>query len=1373
VGDRPGPGTPGPGGLPPGKGPAVEDLLADQRRRSGRGEPLPVEAYLARHPALAADPEGLLDLIYNEVVLREGRGEAPALAEYRARFPDLAGPLGDLFEVHGALEAEPSAGPSAPPWSGVDPNATDRAPPSRHSPARSGPGAAAGAGAGAGWPALDGYEIVGVLGSGGMGVVYRARDLRRGVTVAVKTMRQADAAAVARFKQEFRALLDVSHPNLVALHQLISDGRQWFIVMEYVEGVTFLDHVRGGAAPGPDGPGPGPLTGGGRERLRRALRGLAGGLAALHGAGKLHRDIKPSNVMVTPQGRVVLMDFGLVTTTGGDSTGGHAVGTAAYMAPEQAAGTRVTAASDWYSVGVMIYEALADRLPFLGHSLQVLMDKQRFEPPPPREFAPDAPEDLGQLCVELLRRDPAARPTSRAVLDRLGVDQAGGGGGGGAQAGHSSQGGELPFVGRGPHLKALADALDDVAGGRTVVVSVHGRSGVGKSALVRAFLEGPACADRAVVLAGRCYERESVPYKALDSLIDALGRHLRHLPAHEAAALLPRDVGPLVRVFPVLGRVGAVAAAPRRSTEVPDPQELRRRAFAALRELLARLGDRRPLVVVIDDLQWGDPDSLAVLTETLQPPDPPVLLLVACYRSEEAVADPFLRETPGAPRAAGLDRRELAVGPLAPAEARALAGHLLGAGPGGRAEAVARESGGNPFFVAELARSATAGGSSGETGGAPATLDGVLWSRVVRLPDDARRLLEVVAVSGGPLRPAAAWQCLGRGGDERPVFALLRAARLVRGAGRAADDERVETYHDRVRETVVAHLSAGELCDCHRRLARVLEAAGGSDPETLGTHYRGGGDDARAGEHFARAAAGAAEALAFERAAALYQLALDLLPATPVGRPRLLAALAEALANAGRGAEAARAYLAACDGATVADALEHRRRAAMQFLISGHIDLGLDALRDVLAAIGLPLPRTPRRALVSLLWHRALLRVRGLGFRPRDTSEVAPAALTRVDVCWSAGVGLSNVDWIRGADFQSRGLLLALRAGEPYRVARALAVEAAQSATAGRPARTRTARLLGRADALAVESGRPYALGMVALARGVSGYLEGRWRDALSACDGAESVFRDRCTGVAWELDTAHAYALWALSHLGEWAELGRRFPVLVNEARERGDLYAEMNLSTYILSVVRIADDDPGSAREGLRRVAGQWSRDGYHVQHNDLVWAAVQTDLYAGDGRAAWDRITGHWPTLSRSLLMRVQFIRVAMLGLRARCALAASTPAGAGPLLRVAARDAARLERERLPWADAQALTVRAGLAALRGRHGGAAAHLREAAARFRGCDMPLCAAAADLRLGAITGGPAGDALAGQAAAWMNSQAVRRPDRVADLFAPGFFR
>ncbi len=273
-------------------------------------------------------------------------------------------------------------------------------------------------------------------------------------------------------------------------------------------------------------------------RLRQALGQLAEGLTALHEAGLLHRDIKPSNILVTRRGRVVLLDFGLAVemeATGlHESSEPHVLGTVAYMSPEQAAGLPVSPAADWYSVGVVLYKALTGRLPFVGRPLEVLVDKQQFEPPAPRELVADLPEDLNALCIDLLRRDPNLRP-SGTVLRRLGRTPD-------APAGlphATSPRRSLTLVGRERHLAALNDAFATVTVGSTVALYIGGRSGAGKSTLLEHFLEQLIQGDEAVVLAGRCYERESVPYKALDSLIDALSRYLKRLPNRKCKRFFP------------------------------------------------------------------------------------------------------------------------------------------------------------------------------------------------------------------------------------------------------------------------------------------------------------------------------------------------------------------------------------------------------------------------------------------------------------------------------------------------------------------------------------------------------------------------------------------------------------------------------------------------------------------------------------------------------------------------------------------------------------------------------------------------------------------------------------------------------------------
>ncbi len=665
---------------------------------------------------------------------------------------------------------------------------------------------------------LDGrLSITRRLGEGGMGVVYQARDQQRAEDVALKTLTRIEPAAIYRLKNEFRQLADVQHENLVALYELFNDHELWCFTMERVDGARFGDWVR------PEGALDLP-------RLRAALPQLLAGIDAIHAAGKLHRDLKPSNVLVTPQGRVVVLDFGLASDRKLGGVGQTIVddsrsGTPGYMSPEQAAGYGATEASDLYSLGAMLFEALTGRLPFEGSSHEVLVAKQAGAPPRVRELDADAPEDLAELCDRLLLRDTAKRPDTNAVRVVVGEPRTQGG----LTLTHPTPHSEpdrAPFVGRVTELSQLERAFECARAGEISLALVCGESGMGKTALVEHFIES---APQALVLAGRCYEREAVPFKAFDGVVDELSRHLKALPAHEVGVLLPRDIPALCKLFPVLSRVDAVASAKGRPVPGNDPLTVRRRAFSALKELLARIGDEQPLIVFLDDLQWGDDDSLHLLAELVGPPDPPALLLVGTYRSEERNQSPFVREllSAGGPAETVDHRCDLELEPLAESDARALALELLG--DDARAEAVATESAGAPFFVQQLAQ-------LDRDGTQAVSVVNLLSVQMAALPEPAKRLLRTVAVAGRPIpRSCALAAAQSSLGDARKLLAA-QLLREIRGAG---NEPSFMSSHDRVREGVTAALDAESLRDCHAGLAQAL--ADRAPPDQLMRHLEGAG----------------------------------------------------------------------------------------------------------------------------------------------------------------------------------------------------------------------------------------------------------------------------------------------------------------------------------------------------------------------------------------------------------------------------------------------------------------------------------------------------------------------------------------------------
>ncbi len=1224
--------------------------------------------------------------------------------------------------------------------------------------------------------AAERFEVRRELGAGGMGVVCEAFDKQEGRTVALKTLRPGDERNLLRLKHEFRALSGVHHPNLVTLYELLSIGDEVFFTMELIEGVPLLAWlgVEGADEPDPQTaptvqlPGattPEPRhrrTSGGvprydPARLRDALRQLAEGVAALHEAGILHRDLKPSNVLVTAEGRLVLLDFGLATALAGDRFDGHDVlaGTIDYMSPEQAAREPLGPPSDWYAFGVILYRVLTGRMPFLGGVADVLQDKQRFEPPPPAEVAAGVPDDLAALAGELLRLRPEARPTGTDVLRRLGSAEA-------ASAGGSRSTSGVPvFVGRTRELALLEGALADAREG-TVLVQLSAQSGVGKSALEQRFLERVE-AEGALVLQGRCYEREHVPYKALDAVVDQLSQYLARLPRAEADALVPADASALARVFTVLRQVDAIAEAPRVALAGLGSHGLRLRAFGALRELLMRLALTRSLVIALDDLQWGDADGGALLASLVRPPDAPAMLVLLCARAEEQDGA-FFSAFEAHAQGALLDRRALALGPLAEAESVELAATLLGSADPGqvRARRIAAEAGGSPFFIGQLARY-----TRDEPGGQTPTLETLLRLRLLRLPDEALRLLRVIAVAGRPLAQAVAMRAADVEGPG--ALALLKAGSLVRARGGA--EPRVEAYHDRIREAAQGLITPEELPHLHGRLARALEAIPDADPEALALHLRGAGDDARAAELAIRAADRAAEALAFAREAQLLRLAIELSPDDRDALRALRVRRGHALSNAGRGREASTAFLEASEGAPSAERLDLRRRAAEELLRAGHLEEGRRLLDTVLEAFGAPLARTRGRALASLVLRRTMVRVRGLGWKPRDESQIPREDLARIDLGYAVATGLGMVDHILAADFAARHLIATLRAGEPLRIQRALAAEAALRSLAGKSSLARCEAVLGEMDRIAEQLGTPTARALAIGVRGIVSFNVGRVREALALSSEAAALFRERCPGYAWELGTAHMFVLFGLSLVGEMDEVSVRLPALLEEAEARGDLYNIVNLRTACGYLPYLIRDDALGGHVDLDDVIARWPARTFQFPHFNAAVSHAYLDIMAGFGAAALERLDRCGKEIRSGGFLRVQTLRVSLSSARLRAHLVEHERGGKPEHLAAAAVEARRLEREGVEYASALATLGRAAIAYRSGDEARALRILSDAEAACEDVSFGLYAIASRRRRGQLLGGDEGRAMVDACDRLVRAQRFKSLESFYRLWAPGF--
>ncbi|MDB4974545.1 MAG: serine/threonine protein kinase [Myxococcaceae bacterium] len=1264
------------------------------------------------------------------------------------------------------------------------------------------------------------FELEELLGSGAMGTVYRAVDRAHGNVVALKQLKRADARALFSFKAEFRNLSNLSHPNLLQLYELVTRGDDWFLTMELVLGTDFLRFVRPcdeadsdaeddeelssldestdpGADATPRGAKPNvalraPLLEKKRAprklgeldeaRLRSCMSQLAEGLRALHAEHYLHRDLKPDNVLVFEQtGRLVICDFGLVVeakvglqravsggtdgaSTYGSSTGtgrsalGELAGTLAFMAPEQASGLALTEAADWYAVGVMLYMALTLKVPIAQQRTFEEAARAKREQPPrdPRELNPDAPDDLSELALALLHPDPSARAGYEQVSARLSSEP--------GRRSIRPRTGEV-LLGRASQLAQLNAAFARAKASHCSQVFVSGASGMGKSAVMRHFLFGAESQGGAIVLSARCYEREELPYKAFDPLVDALSSYLLTCDEPLLNELLPPNIESLASMFPTLCRLPLLQARMAAQEGSQDLLERRRLAADALWELCRRISRKQPLILYIDDLQWGDLDSAAFFARFHFITEPSAMLLVCAYRSEDRARSPLLSALWASGAERGSELEQVSVEALAEHDATELVRMLLPADAEHQqlAPQIVSEALGSPFFIHELVAYVRERGVL--SGSESLRLEQVVRARLDALSADSRMMLDVVAVAGRPERRAILEAACNLGPLGFDALRMLERQSLVQSGGAGAD-ARIEAYHDRIRETAYEALGSERRVALHRRLAEALELKrdGANEAEALFKHWKAAGDGERARRYAIEAAESAERSAAFGRAAALFEEAARLLPAQNETWSWLQERRAQALVLAGRGVDAAAAFEQAAGTGAGERPKALRVRGQVELLRAGRVDAALAGLALHAEATGLRLPKTDLGSILMLLLRR--LRIRFMRRPKLQPEQSVPSALAaRVDRLWEIASSLASVDFLRGNVYSAELTICALRARGARQLAFAYAMESVNAAAGAE--RKRCDDFAARCIDFAGQNDSTYVKAVSSGTVGVARLLCGEWAEARRLAQESQRMHRTNPVG-AWDVATMVFWDLQAAAQLGEVADLTRQIPEALRDADSRGDLFASTYFRTMRSTWAWLGPDQTATVRAELATAERNWTPHGYQLPHYYITLSYAELDLYEGRPAASLERLRGEWKR--GTLLRNIQHARCELRGLRGRLCLAQARERHDPALLRMAHDDARALAREGRPWPGALGVLLLAGLASFDDRDK-ALALLQRAATEFDGAGMKLHARAADHRRGQLLANAEGEALVLQSAAAIAACGVKRPENFVRMLAPGF--
>ncbi|MEE2902579.1 MAG: BREX system ATP-binding domain-containing protein [Myxococcota bacterium] len=1133
------------------------------------------------------------------------------------------------------------------------------------------------------------YKLHKKIGSGGMGTVYQATDNSRGINVALKCMHEITSGNLVAFKREFRSIADLHHPNLVRLLDLTDTGDELFYTMEFVDGVNLAQLIygrskRASALSAPDfQPEENKTTGGVAlpissipssslserditkrlladatdiERMYYLLPQILDALEFLHSHQIVHRDLKPDNILVTPNSKVKLVDFGIIKDMRpGRQTSRNpeqVVGTIQYMAPEQIHAKEITSHTDMYTLGCVLYEYFAGRLPFEGSAFEIMAQHLNEKPIPLESINPKVPKQLVDICNCLLAKNPSERLNIAQVRQVLGIVPQPQQRKSLAPEPHSNN----KFVGRGASLNKISSQLERVREGQLELTLVDGDSGTGKTYL----------ADEAIKVArqkgyrifrGRCYEREQLAFRAFDGIMDDVSIALKHecSPEKESYMSKVRSLSWIFPSFNLLEKdVRPTSWSPftdysDEQTAENDPQTRRSKAYAAIKPMVELLTDNQPALFVIDDFHWADVESIEFLQGIVQNARRQPLLILCTYRSKEMDErerfGEFLRTSIAQATCTSITLKEFTY-----TETRRLARRVAEYDLS-EAETlqIHEQAKGIPLFVKELTEYFVSNKQMSTTEALP-SFSNLIEQRLLDLSKNARKVAVFMSAAQGPIN---AIQLQGFCELELPAFnqalheltdkKIFRIVSTRIGRESLAppamstssrtsvppvsmSDAFYDFYHDCIRIEAYGLLERETRTELHKRFAKILEIESPQPSEALAYHWRQAGYSKRAIVHGLRAAENSARCLAFSHAINSYNSILEEIETYGLVDDvselfRSYERLAELYEFTGQYREAAEALRRGIQLLPSEDRYEGIRHQLTTHLAAdlvkiGEVDAGTKIFNRLLSPFNLTLTKSFIKSLLNLGSLRGRLLVSSFVKRlfGRRRREISDKERNRLELFRRVSESFGFVSPLAMAEYQMRFQVESNRVNLPSAIVHSTALEAIYLASTNFDVSVneKAHLLLDDANEVARSNNIPFA---EAYTLGVRGFVDcaiGNWERARLELAEVIEGFKKQ-----------HALHRWEVRMCRSWLMLTEIFSGRVEQAadiahefcKQKESDIVQYSLGAWTLVEVHIQKGEIAEAEARLT----EWASLIDHTQmtHFRFLYEVARNSVDAAYGR------------------------------------------------------------------------------------------------------------------------------------------------------------